>query len=176
MPEAYALANAAACSSAGRARRPALPVAIAIEGVGRQPRQPQDLGDGECALVIGPLGGGKNYSLVVRVLDLDRVTAAPGTTVWHVTELATVCATSSTSLAARTCPQKGYHVRGRTWQGGSCRVNASSSAASRSIASNSARNAASSARSVGARSAVDRRSSAARRRSRFAARALGSLW
>jgi hypothetical protein len=63
-----------------RARPSALKLAIAIDA--RQTSsQPQNLGDGECARVIGPLGGGKNYSLVVRVLDLDRVTAAPGTTV-----------------------------------------------------------------------------------------------
>ena len=60
----------------------ARPSALAIAIDARQTSsQPQNLGDGECALVIGPLGGGKNHSLVVRVLDLDRVTAAPDTTV-----------------------------------------------------------------------------------------------
>ena len=69
----------AACLRAGQR---ALPVAIAVEGVARQTSQPEDLGDGVAALVVGPLGGGKNHRLVVGVLDLDHVTAAAG--VWHV--------------------------------------------------------------------------------------------
>jgi hypothetical protein len=71
IPHVHALASAAGC-------RRSSAFLLGIEGIACEGRHTHDLGDGACAVVIGPLGGGKHNSLVVRVFDLDRVTAAPG--------------------------------------------------------------------------------------------------
>ena len=56
------------------------PGRLPVESAARQTSsQLQNLSDGVAALVVGPLGGGKHYRFVVGILNLDQVTATPGT-------------------------------------------------------------------------------------------------